>query len=152
MHTPHQPVYRTLDEIQHPVQSLEDLSLAPHAFNHHAHMTVALWYLSHHPYAEAVQHTRTAIQRYAAHHGHTTLYNETITLFWLTLLRHVLDVAPPQTPLPHLVYHALRRFGSMRYAYCHYSRDRLFSEDACRQWIVPDLLPLPFGDPSSNPL
>ena len=83
--------YRSAAEIEALVRAFEQGTLPPGEFNHHAHMTVALWYLRRHPYPEAVDRMRAAITHFAARHHQSQLYNETITLFWMKLLRHVLD-------------------------------------------------------------
>ena len=61
MHTSASPLYRSSDQIVQLVQAFEAGTLAPQEFNHHAHMTVALWYLSRMPFAEATATMRTNI-------------------------------------------------------------------------------------------
>ena len=85
---------------------------------------------------------RTTIQRFAARHGQTQLYHETITVFWMHLLRHYLD-ANPQLALTDVTYHALVELGSMQPVFRHYSRERVFSNQARDEWVAPDLIPMP---------
>jgi hypothetical protein len=59
-------IYRTEQEIAALVRAFEQGTLPPGDFNHHAHMTVALWYLARHPYQEAVDRMRAAITHFAA--------------------------------------------------------------------------------------
>ena len=82
-----QPIYRTREQIQQLVQAFEACTLPPDQFNHHAHMTVALWYLAQLPLDQATDKMRTAIQRFAAFHHQAQLYNETITCAYLFLIR-----------------------------------------------------------------
>jgi hypothetical protein len=86
---------------------------------------------------------RTNIQRFAAHHHQSQLYHETITGFWMRLLRHILDTAEPDQPFADVVYCAISSWGSMDFFFRHYSRERAFSAQARQQWLEPDLLPLP---------
>jgi hypothetical protein len=141
------PIYRSSDEIAQLVRAFEDGSLAPSQFNHHAHLTVALWYLARLPFDEAAATMRSNIQGFAARHQHSQLYHETITMFWIRLLRHVLDTAGPNTPFPEVVHQALATFGSMQPFFRHYTQERAFSPEARQQWVEPDLAPLPFCDP-----
>jgi hypothetical protein len=142
MTTDQKPIYRTVEQITQLVQAVERCALAPAEFGHHAHMTVAIWYLARLPIDEATAAMRATIQRFAAHHGHNQLYHETITVFWMQLLRHYLD-ANPQLSLADVTYRALVEFGSMQPVYRHYSRERVFSEQARREWVAPDLIPMP---------
>jgi len=139
------PVYRTEAEIEALARRFEQGTLPPAEFNHHAHMTVALWYLARHPYAQAVDRMRASITHFAAQHHQSQLYNETITLFWMKLLRHVLDQAAPDAPLADKVYAILARWGSMGFVFKHYSQDVAFSPEAKARWVEPDLIPLGFA-------
>jgi len=138
-------VYRTEAEIEAIVRAFEQGTLPPAEFNHHAHMTVALWYLAWHPYAEAVSRMRAAITHFAARHHQSQLYNETITLFWMKLLRHLLDQAAPGTPLADTVYAILSRWGSMGFVFKHYTKETAFSAEAKARWVEPDVRPLGFA-------
>jgi len=144
MHTDQQPIYRTAEQIAQLVQAVEGCVLTPAEFGHHAHMTVAIWYLARLPIDEATAAMRATIQRFAAHYGQNQLYHETITVFWMQLLRHYLDVNP-QLPLADVTYHALAELGSMQPVFRHYSRDRVFCDQARREWVAPDLIPMPVG-------
>jgi hypothetical protein len=137
-------IYRTQEEIETLVRAFEKGSLSPAEFNHHAHMTVALWYLRHLPYPNAVAHLRAQIRGFAARHHQSQLYNETITLFWMKLLRHLLNRAEPVTSLADTVYQILVAWGSMRFVFKHYSQELVFSEKAKQAWVEPDLRPLRF--------
>jgi|SRR3954470_10671209 hypothetical protein len=143
MPTPQSPLYRSSEQITQLVRAFEAGALAPSQFDHHAHMTVALWYLSQLPFAEATVVMRTNIQHFAARHQQNQLYHETITGFWMRLLRHILDSAEPSEPFAEVVYRAIGTWGSMDTFFRHYSRERAFSTEARQHWVAPDLLPLP---------
>jgi hypothetical protein len=143
------PPYRSSNQIAQLVHDFEAGTLAPDQFNHHAHMTVALWYLSRMPFAEATMTMRNNIQHFAARHHHGQLYHETITGFWMRLLRHVLDSADPGEAFPDVVYCSIATFGSMEVFFRHYGKERAFSSEARQRWVEPDLIPLPFDVPSA---
>ena len=144
MHHRQQPPRRSADQIAQLVQAVESCTLTPAEFGHHAHMTVAIWYLAHLPFEAAIASMRATIRRFATHHGHTQLYHETITMFWMLLLRHYLDTHP-QLDLADATHHALVELGSMQPVYRHYSRELVFSDQARQEWVAPDLIPLPAG-------
>ena len=146
MHSASQPIYRTIDQIEQIVQAFETCTCPPGQFNHHAHITVALWYLTKMPFSEATDKMRSTIQQFARSHHHSHLYNETITMFWLKLLRHLLDVTEPNASLPDVTYQTITSLGSMRFVFSHYSKELVFSDRARKHWVEPDLLPLPFGE------
>ena len=137
-------IYRTQEEIEILVRDFEDGSLSPAEFDHHAHMTVALWYLMRLPYAQAVDQMRVQIRQFAARHQKHQLYNETITLFWMKLMQHLLGRAAPPTSTADTVHQILSTWGSMAFVFKHYSKELVFSESAKAAWVEPDLLPLGF--------
>jgi hypothetical protein len=149
MSTSSSPIYRSNEQITQLVRSFEAGTLAPQQFDHHAHMTVGLWYLSRLPFAEAIVAMRTNIQHFAARHRQNQLYHETITGFWMRLLRHILDSAEPSEPFAELVYRAIKNWGSMEVFFRHYSKQLAFSTEARQHWVEPDLLPLPFLGPDT---
>jgi hypothetical protein len=138
------PVYRTDQEIEQLVREFEAGTLPNSEFNHHAHMTVAIWYLAHAPYPQAVERMRTSIRLFAARQHHEHLYNETITLFWLKLLRHVLDHTPSHLSLADATYQILSRWGSMQFVFKHYTKELAFSEKAKQSWVEPDVRDMGF--------
>jgi hypothetical protein len=130
-------------EIEAVVERLEACAYGPDEFTHRLHIAAAMWYLDRYPYAEAVDAMRAALQRFLAHHG-IHGYNETMTLFWMRLLNHVLESGGDARSLPDVVNEAVERFGSMRPVSTHYSKAVISSETAKAGWVEPDLLPLPF--------
>jgi len=95
MPTSQSPLYRSSEQITQLVRAFEAGTLAPSQFDHHAHMTVALWYLSRMSFPEAIATMRTNIQHFAARHQHSQLYHETITGFWMRLLHMCLSALIP---------------------------------------------------------
>ncbi len=136
--------YRTQEEIERLVRDFEDASLSPAEFNHLAHMTVAMRYLMHFPYPDAVAHMRIQIRQFAAKLSQNQLYNETITLFWMKLLNHLLQYVEPGDSPADTVYQILSNWDSMGFVFKHYSKELAFSEAARQAWVEPDLLPLGF--------
>jgi hypothetical protein len=137
-------IYRSEAEMERLVEAFENGSLAPAEFSHHAHMTVAMWYLQKYPFADAVDRMRSTTKHFAERHQQHQLYNETITLFWMKLLDHLLKRADPAASLPDTVQEIITRWGSMGFVFKHYSKEHVNSAEAKQSWVEPDLLPLGF--------
>lgn len=71
------------------------LSLPKEAFGHGEHVHLAWALLASQPLLSAMQAFRSQLQAFAAHHGATGLYNETITCFYLLLIRERMDGLGP---------------------------------------------------------
>jgi hypothetical protein len=137
-------LYRTPEEIETLVRRFESCTLPRADWTHRAHLTVALWYLLLHTWPEAVNLTRAAIKRFNhTHNIHTTPtggYHETLTLFWLNLVRRYLDdISPADTSIVILANTLILRYGRKDLPLEYYSRERLFSPEARAGWIEPDL-------------
>lgn len=135
--------YSSDQAIAHEVERLETCAFAAGTFGHAQHIAVAMWYLAHEPYEAALVRIRASLQRFLAHHGLATGYNETLTVFWMRLLQHLME-AMPERPLHEQVNAVLDRYGTMAPVWAHYRRDTVFSEEAQMEWVEPDLVPLPF--------
>src|ERR1044072_82895 len=73
-------------EIASLVHSFEACTIHPAEFKHYQHLTIALWYVANFSYEEATMRMRTGIQKLAMAYRKTG-YHETITLFWLAIVR-----------------------------------------------------------------
>ncbi len=87
--------YEAAAEVERVVAGFTDGTL-PHAeWTHRAHLTVALWYATHHEAAEALDLVRAGILRLNAAHGVPTTptrgYHETITRFYMRVVRHFVE-------------------------------------------------------------
>jgi hypothetical protein len=60
--------------------------LPPNRFRHGDHLRLAWLQLHRLPIEEALTSVRDGIQKFAAHHGQSHLYHETITVAWVRLL------------------------------------------------------------------
>ena len=112
-------------------------------FGHAEHLTVALWYLSRLPEAEASERVRAGLRRLSALDGDGR-YNETLTLFWLKAVARFLRDAGPDSTLSELRGQLIARFPSPRLVFGYYSHELLHSHTAKMSWAEPDLKPLDF--------
>lgn len=126
------------------VNAFEVGSIAASDFTHAAHVAVALSYLAELPADQALAKMREKIRAFAAHHGVTNLYHETLTTFWMRLLDHLTRRYNLNLPLWRRINVIVARWGTSLPAHAHYSRDLIASEKARQQYVAPDRLPLPF--------
>lgn len=135
--------YAATEEIASLVRAFESGALPFSAWNHAAHLTVALSYALHHDWPDAVHRMREGIKRYNTAHGVVTTrergYHETLTLFWLRFVRDFLESNRNEgCALVHLA-NELVALADKNTPLEFYSRDRLYSWEARIAWVEPDL-------------
>ena len=139
------------------VAAFENASIPAPEFTHVAHIAVALSYLNEMPPDQALARVREKIRAFAAHHGVSNLYHETLTTFWMKLLDHLaanIDVdasrrRSPRRPKANLplwqrINLIVARWGTRAPVDAHYTRELIASQAARENWMPPDRLPLPF--------
>jgi hypothetical protein len=128
---------------------LLDRSLPKKEWTHAAHFAAALWLLRQ-PAAVPLEHRMPSIIR--AYNEATGVantdtggYHATITQASLRAARAFLGGYPETQPL-HEVTNLLlaSSLGNRDWPLVYWSRERLFSVEARRAWVAPDLKPLPF--------
>ncbi len=117
-------------------------------WTHAAHFAAALWLMRYRTDLNAARDMPGMIRAYNESAGRVNDdsggYHETITQASLRALRGVLDVNP-ETPIYQLVNALMAsNLGNPNWLLEYWSRDRLMSVEARRQWSEPDLKPLPF--------
>jgi hypothetical protein len=132
--------YESLDEMERVVRGFESCRLSPEEFTHRAHLTVALCYLRRLTVPLAAERMRASLLRFLDHHNVAReKYNETITLFWIKLLRKLLDDSVRKRPFVPAANEVIAQLNDSRLIFDYYSRERLFSEEARSGWVEPDL-------------
>jgi len=113
-------------------RGLIDLSLPKPQWTHEAHFAAALWLISCRKDLDAVANTDT------------DGYHETITQASLRAARSFLRQNPGRSLFA--VCNALMAspLGRSDWLLAYWTRERLFSVDARRRWVEPDLKPMPF--------
>jgi hypothetical protein len=136
--------FKETREIERLVENFEACTVAPAEFDHGAHLAVALWYLSELPAPLAEARMRAGLHRYTAHHHAEAMYNETITLFWLKLVRRFLARADAKRPLAERANELLTTYNSSKLVSEYFSRELTQTPEAKASWVEPDLKPLDF--------
>lgn len=124
------------------VRSFEACELSNESFHHRDHIRLAWFYLQRHSDAEALARMREAIRRFAAHHGKSDKYHETITVAWLRLVAGARKYLAPHATLDELIT-AAPELLDKRTIENFYSSGLLASDLARASWVEPDLQPLP---------
>jgi len=107
------------------IDAFERGAIPPSAFHHADHVRLALAYLMDSASAaEAADRMAAALRAFARGAGQEAKYHHTLTVAWVHIVARLLD---KELPL------------------AHYSRERLFSDEARRRWVEPDLRPLDSG-------
>ena len=135
--------FQTPEQIELLVSRFEACTLPPNEWNHYAHLTVGLWYLSRYDEAEATKLIRRGIQKYNQSRGVLQTvdggYHETITLFYVWLILKYLRNAGSNGSIVDLTNELLRKCGDKRLPLDYYSKERLMCWEARTGWVEPDL-------------
>ncbi|HEY2171227.1 MAG TPA: hypothetical protein VGJ30_16500 [Candidatus Angelobacter sp.] len=118
------------------VDRLERCLLGKEEFHHCDHLTVAVGYLYASDLETAIDRMRSSVKRFAAHHGVTGLYHETLTRFWLLQVERNLDRSEC---LEQSVSKVRDKFSDKTLAFEYYGRERIESKEAKETWLRPDL-------------
>ncbi|HLN02893.1 MAG TPA: hypothetical protein VK335_26630 [Bryobacteraceae bacterium] len=117
-------------------------------WNHDAHLTVAGCYLFDYPLEVATDRMRLGIRHYnhcvgtrnTDHSG----YHETLTVFWMAIVKQRLAQLPLKTPRLEAVRTVVEELGPRRDLFKeYYGIDVVKSVEARRAWVEPDLKALP---------
>ena len=116
-------------------------------WTHEAHLAATLYLLTHRPDidldAELPRIIRSFNESVGGVNSYTEGYHETITLTYLAGVRYFLREAPPSTLREQVNALLTSPVGRRDWPLRFYSREYLFSVDARRRFVPPDLAPLP---------
>ncbi len=128
-------------------QAFRNCTLPKQAWSHEAHLRVGLWYLLHYSPTEAMCRLRDGICQYNTVCGvantDTSGYHETITQFYVMLIRYFLQDQNISQQMDQIATKLLKAYGDRDLIFDYYSKDRLTSKEARSRWVEPDLLPMP---------
>jgi hypothetical protein len=118
------------------VDRLERCLLAKEEFHHRDHLAVAVVYLYASDLETSMDRMRSSLKRFAAHHGVTGLYHETLTRFWLLQVEQRLDRSQC---LEQSVRKVREQLNDKNLVFEYYSREQIESKEAKEIWLQPDL-------------
>lgn len=138
----------TDDEIDALGTAFCDTTLPKERWTHGAHFATALWLILRRPDIDTEIDMPGLIRRYNESVGgvnsDTSGYHETITQASLRMARHLLSGLPADVT-PAAAHAALMAstLGEKDWLFTYWSRETLMSPAARREWVAPDLHPLP---------
>ena len=135
--------YQSKDEIEAVVRGFESCATPAADFTHCAHLTVAVCYLSRATTSKSLKRMRTSLFRFLDHHKvDKAKYHETLTGFWLKLVRRQMDSLAANCSVLETTNAVIDSLGNSQVVLDYYSEKLLWSDEARRVWIEPDLKPL----------
>lgn len=145
--------FHSTEEISEFVRQFVDRSLPKERWTHRAHLVVGLWHLLHHSPEESLDLLRGRIRAYNVATGgvntDTEGYHETLTRFYVVAIGQFLARQDGvRRDWPKLFAALLdSRLADKKLPLEFYSRDRIMSVEARREWVTPDLaeIKLPTG-------
>jgi hypothetical protein len=145
--------YQSKDEIEAVVRGFESCTTPAADFTHCAHLTVAVCYLSHATTLNALVRMRASLFRFLDHHKvDKAKYHETLTVFWLKLVRQEMDGLAANCSVLEAANAVIESLGNSRMVLDYYSDKLLWSDEARQSWVAPDLKPLmPGGQGNVSP-
>ena len=119
------------------------LGRPPGDFGHRDHLRLAWLLLADgRGLAAAQDDVSLAVKRIAEHHGVPQRYNRTVTDAWVRIVAHCRSAVPDARSIDELLA-AVPWLLDKRLLLRHYSSRVLASDVARREWVPPDLAPIP---------
>jgi hypothetical protein len=136
------------DEVAAIANGLLDRTLPKSIFTHAAHFAATLWLLTTRPDFNLSSHLPGIIRAYNEAVGgantDTSGYHETITQASIRAARAFLRESPDRPLFETCNALMASPLGNSEWPLRYWSRDRLFSVEARRAWLDPDIRGLPF--------
>lgn len=138
----------TNEEIDALARRFCDCTLPKAEWTHSAHFATALWLMITDPKGNTEGDMPGMIRRYNESVGGVNDdrggYHETITRASLYMARRLLAGLPGDvTPATAFTTLMASPLGDKAWPFAYWSRDRLMSVAARRDWVAPDIMPLP---------
>jgi hypothetical protein len=128
------------------VEGFRARTLPATEWTHQAHLAVGLWHVRRFGEAASKALLRDGISRYNEASGtpnsDTRGYHETVTLYYVWAAARYLETATAAALVDLVNGFVASRLGSKSGIFAFWSRDLLFSVEARRTWVEPDLAPL----------
>ncbi len=130
-------------EIEELVQQFESLTLPYENWTHRAHLAVAVFYVRSLAFDVALSLIRQRINAYNIERGDPNGYNETITIMFLRKISAEAKHKDCQASM-HGEVARLESICNVDWLYQYYSRSLIWSSEAKKCWVEPDVSKLDF--------
>ena len=128
------------------VERFIECTLPKAEWTHQAHLRVGLWHVVNHGPEAALPLLRERISRYNESVGtinsDSSGYHETVTAFYVKTIAATIADCGSAMAIDDLAAVVIERIGAKEYPLRFYSKARLFSVEARRGWLPPDIQPL----------
>ncbi len=134
---------KDVTQIESLVRDFESLTLPYENWTHRAHLAVAVYYVRTLSFDDALMQIRSCINAYNAARGDPDGYNETITIMFMRRIASELK----HKDCDATMHDELARFEvlcGVDWLYRYYSRDLIWSSEAKKRWVNPDISELDF--------
>ena len=138
---------RSNQDIESFIKEFEARTLDKTLWTHEAHLVVAIWYASTYGFETALQLVRENIRLYneavGGRNTDTEGYHESITRFWLLVASDFIKNHRSQSIAVVCEDFIASDKAHRNYPLRFYSKERLFSVEARKTWVAPDLKEVP---------
>lgn len=129
------------------VRDFNSTTLPKAQWTHEAHLTVAIWYCKNYDNEKALSRLRFHIKSYNTSVGtpnsDTQGFHETLTRFWLLVAAMFVNSNPDKSFEETAQTFVTSPWASRSLSLNYYSYEVLFSLEARKNWVEPDLQKLP---------
>lgn len=137
--------FETDEEVLELVRRFEACETAPDDFKHREHLAIALVYVLRPSEEDAHARIRRAILRFLeSKRLDASVYNETVTRFWLKRVRAYVESSDATLSLRERANALVAQCGDSSVIYEYYGKALIDSDAARAGWIEPDLKALDF--------
>jgi hypothetical protein len=121
------------------MERFEDCTLPIQCFHHEEHVRAAFLYLNKYPVLESLERFSVSLRRFAARHGKSGLYHETITWAYILLIRERMARAEREETWPEFKASNADLFDRERNILKKYYREETLASDLARStFVLPD--------------
>ncbi len=130
--------FAAMDDISSLVSAFEQCQLTPDEFHHREHLAVAFWYCRKYDESATLPKMRDSLHNFLSHHGLKMGYHETITAFWILMVRRFIKDSGKLAEL-QIANNLINEYGGGEILKHYYSSKCLGREAARQSWQLPDL-------------
>ena len=125
------------------LRAFHEATLSSGDFRHLGHLRLAWLVLKRHSLDEALQIISLGIRQYASSKGASSMYNETLTQFWIRIVNHAIQAHPSPQEFEQFI-NTFPILLNKQLPLNHWLPETLSGNRARSNWLEPDLQPLPF--------
>ena len=130
-----------MDDVEF-LAAFENCSIPASEYRHKEHLRTAWLYLRRDGWPAGGDRVKEGIKRFAAFNGVADKYHETITTFWLLLVKQAIELAPQASTFEALLA-AHPQLLDKSLLGRHFTKQLVANPAARVDWLEPDVRPMP---------